>query len=212
MKLLATTNTEYHLQDDDGQEHRWARVTSCLSLLQDFSHVPPDVLAHAAERGKAVHRACWLLCGGADGSGLDRSTLHPEVAPYVAAFEAAQRTLRFAVVEKEVLVYSTRFRYAGRVDLVVKGIGPRTSILDLKTAAQESPVYALQVSAYLEAWKELTTSRAAIDRHILYLKSNGSYRLVSLPAASHAGDFRTFLACQQVYLWKQANSGNGKGR
>lgn len=203
MKLLGTTDTTYRLQQDDGAPVDYPRVTSVLGLLRaDLREIPADVLARAAARGTAVHRAIWLLEGGGDGSGLAWGTLHPELRPYVAAYQDAQAALRFRVVEAERLVVSRRYGYAGRMDLVAKWQGT-FGILDIKTGINH-PAHQLQVSAYREAWAEETGSRRQLRRWILYLRQSGAYRLVDCDEGStHAADFAVFAACVRVYRWLQ---------
>jgi hypothetical protein len=72
VNLLETTETTYRFTG--GVE--LPRITSILSVVHDLSAIPPDVLHHAALRGKAVHRAVWILVGG-DPSGLRWDTVHP---------------------------------------------------------------------------------------------------------------------------------------
>ena len=216
IREIQTTPTAYHLERD-GRPLLLPRVTSVLSIVRgDLAAIPVDVLAHAAERGRAVHRAVWLLEAGGDGSGLSWDTLHPELAPYVRAYQAAKRALRFTVIEKERLVVSSIFGYAGRADLVVEW-ERRFGILDLKTG-QEHASHHLQVSAYLEGWKEMTGSRKKVHRWKLYLRPTGGYDLDDCkrnrdgtPAPTHEADFRSFTNILGAYRWMQAHP-NGNRR
>lgn len=204
MTLLETTATAYHLQRD-GQRLILPRVTSVLSLVHDLSDIPADVLARAAARGRAVHRAVWIL--EADPSGLAWGTLHPELVPYVRAFEQAKRALRWRTVAAERLVVSERYGYAGRADLIVSGInGSHETILDIKTGITD-PSHRLQLAAYVEGYREQTKTKRTIGRRILYLTAEGRYRLEDVPSTEHTADFNTFLACLTVYRWQQRMKG-----
>lgn len=192
---IVTTPTAYHI---DGKVY--PRVTSILALVRDLSSIPPDVLERAAARGNAVHRACWIL--EADPSGLAWDTVHPDVVPYVRAFEDAKRVLRWQTLEAERLVVSTRYGYAGRADLVVTGItGAHVTVLDLKSGVAH-PSHALQLAAYVEAYREMTGTKRSVGRRILYLSGEGRYRLEDVPAARQQADFNVFLACLAVYRWR----------
>lgn len=201
MTLAARTTPTTYLIDGTP----YPRVTTILGLVRDFSSIPLDVLDHAAERGTAVHRACWIL--EADPSGLAWSSLHPEIVPYVKAFQQAKRALGWQAVGAEQLVVSRRYGYAGTADLLVTGIGgSHLTILDLKTGMPH-PSHALQVAAYAEAYREQTTTRRTIGRSILYLTASGAYRLVVVPPADHTNDFSTFLACLTVHRWQAQHGG-----
>ena len=197
---VETTPTAYLI---DGVP--FPRVTTVLGLVRDLSGSPADVLAHAASRGQAVHRACWIL--EADPSGLAWGTLHPELMPYVQAFQSAKRALRWQTVEAERLVVSRRYGYAGRADLLVSGLsGAWQTVLDLKTGVPD-PSHTLQLAAYVEAYREQTGTKRSIGRRILYLTSEGRYRLVEVPAEQQQADFNTFLACLAVHRWQAQHGG-----
>ena len=200
MKLLQTTDTTYRLERD-GTVVEYPRVTAILSVVQDFSAISPERLAHAAERGRAVHRAIWLIEAGGDGSGLAWDTLHPELVPYLHAYQAFKKGTGCRVIEKERLIVSERYRYAGRADLIVEGLERHPDVLDIK-AGQPDPSYALQVAAYEGGYREMLNTKRTFGRCILYLRDNGTYRLVR-PPSPH--DFAVFLAVKQVYDWRQAN-------
>lgn len=199
MRLLETTENSYKI-DRDGTVYELPRVTSPLSLVQRFDGIPAGALAHAAERGKAVHRAIWIL--EADPSGLEWSTVHPEVQPYVEAWLAFKALTGLRVVAAEQFVVSWRYGVAGRADLLVEGLSNRLDVLDLKTGA-EHPAHHLQGSGYLELYRETTGTKRALGRQILYLNPNGTTRLVSPKPEDHQKDFNTFLACVAVYRWSR---------
>ena len=75
--------TAEHLLFDE-EAHRYEldgryipNVTSIIKPLSTLDRVPAEVLARAAERGKAVHKACELHLLG----DLDETTLDDEIAP-----------------------------------------------------------------------------------------------------------------------------------
>lgn len=208
MTLLETTADSYRL--DVGT---YPRVTSILSLVRtDLREIPADVLAHAAQRGQAVHRACYLLAGGIDrhgkASGLAWDSLGDEVRPYVEAFQDFTHHTRCRFLAQEQLVVSRRYGYAGTMDFLCE-LGGVRSVLDVKTG-EPHPAHRLQLAAYREAWMEGMRSRGAVDRLVLYLKPDGRYRLVNCEESGSGGaDFRVFTALLQVWRW-QRNGGNGR--
>jgi len=202
MNLVATTDTAYRF--DTGQE--FVRVTSALSLVRaDLRTIPLEVLHHASERGKAVHRAAWILAGG-DPSGLHWPSVHEEVRPYVEGFQAFQRETGCQFIEQERLVVSQRFWYAGRLDLLGRWKDAH-GIIDLKTGEPHA-THRLQASAYLEAFVEETKTRKRLRRWILYLLPSGRYRVVDCDeVCGHHGDFFVFTQILGVYRWLQGNGG-----
>ena len=200
MKLLQTTDTTYRLERD-GTVVEYPRVTAILSVVQDFSAISPERLAHAAERGRAVHRAIWLIEAGGDGSGLAWDTLHPELVPYLHAYQAFKKGTGCRVIEKERLIVSERYCYAGRADLIVEGLEKRPDVLDIKTG-EPYPSHALQVAAYEWGYREIVNTKRIMGRCVLYLRDNGTYRL-DHHKSPH--DFAVFLAVKQVYDWRKSN-------
>jgi hypothetical protein len=200
MNLLETTETHYKFAGGVDLP----RVTSILSVVHDLSTIPPDVLHHAALRGKAVHRAVWILVGG-DPSGLQWNTVHPECLPYLDAFQKFLKETRVVVLDKERLVPSARYRNCGRLDLLVGGLTSLSSsdIPDIKTGVEHDS-HDLQVTAYSANYQELTGIRRPPGRWKLYLRNDGTYRLKQ-PENSHERDLRCFLAIQQTYLWREAH-------
>ena len=200
VKLLDTTDTSYRLEHD-GTVVEYPRVTAILSVVQDFSAISPERLAYAAERGKAVHRAIWLLEAGGDGTGLAWDTVHPELVPYLTAYQAFKKGTGCRIVEKERLIVSERYRYAGRADLVVEGLEKWSDMLDIKTG-EPNPAHALQLAAYVWGYREMGNTKRILGRCVLYLRDNATYRLVRHHEAT---DFNVFLAVKQVYDWRRAH-------
>ncbi len=201
MTLLDTTPTSYRVEHD-GQSFELPRVTSVLSLVHRFDGISLETLDYAAERGKAVHRAIWLLEGGEDGSGLDWGSLTPEIVPYVQGYVDFKRMTGFRVVARELFVASRRYGVAGRLDRLVEGLSKRLDVLDIKCAAAH-PAHHLQVSGYLECYREQTGSKRAMGRQILYLKDTGKATLVTPTPERHAGEWSAFQGLLTGYRWAQ---------
>jgi len=199
-RLISTSEAQYEIEID-GKIVRLPRVTAILSVVQDFSAISPERLAYAAERGRAVHRAIWLIEAGGDGSGLAWDTVHPELVPYLQAYQAFKKGTGCRVIEKERLIVSERYRYAGRADLIIEGLERHPDVLDIKTG-EAYPSHALQVAAYEWGYRETVNTKRTFGRCILYLRDNGTYRL-DRHKSPH--DFAVFLAVKQVYDWRQAN-------
>src|SRR3989304_5043278 len=92
-------------------------VTRVLALLRPYAGVPRDTLAFAQQRGSAAHRAIHLLEGGGDGSGLHWPSVHPQVEPYVRAWEKFKAEVRWVTIATEEPVVSTLYGFACTPDL-----------------------------------------------------------------------------------------------
>jgi len=128
----------------------------------------------------------------------------PLIVPW-ALWKAVRVALRDPqvrfTIEKERLIVSERYRYAGRADLIIEGLERHPDVLDIKTG-EAYPSHALQVAAYEWGYRETVNTKRTFGRCILYLRDNGTYRL-DRHKSPH--DFAVFLAVKQVYDWRQAN-------
>lgn len=152
-------------------------VTRILAPLHDFLGIPPAVLQHAADRGRAIHRAIELDCA----NDLDDATLHLELVPYIQAWRKFFVDYEPEVIATEKQVHHPRLRYAGTLDAKMQ-IRGSLYYVDYKATAQLPPTGGLQLKAYQEAdqSQEPEPERNA-KRAVLWLKNDGTYRLVEKP-------------------------------
>ena len=157
----------------DGQEV--PSVTEILKPLhRSYGKVNASVLEYAANRGKAVHAALELFDLGGE---LEAS---PETEGYIRAYLEWQSVYRPKWTAVEQIVWSGLFGYAGTLDRAGFLNGGEFAIVDLKTsqATKESLVsVCCQTAAYEIAFNEHTPQRG-YKRYGLFLKSDGTYRLV----------------------------------
>ena len=192
--------------DKEAHIYRWngeivPSVTQILKPLSALSYgtIPSAVLAHAADRGTAVHNATWFY----DQDDLDESTLDPEVAPYVAAYIEWRKVSGFEIETIETPVYSERLRYAGTPDRVVRK-GRKEGILDIKTTLRLEMGVGPQTAGYLEAENE---QRRAWHgdllryRWALQLKSDGRFELTEMTSPEDIGEF--YALCHHHHWLKK---------
>lgn len=173
-------------------------VTTMISdaKLVDLDQIPPAVLEHKRNIGNAVHYATELHDLGV----LDPASVHESIKPYFNAYLKFLAETDVQILEVENVVYHDTYQYAGKNDRVILLNGYR-GVLDIKTTSILSAAVGVQTAAYKEA---LNCGRADADkvvtRFALQLRPDSTYRLEQF---SDHSDFSTFLACLQVYNWKQ---------
>lgn len=170
-------------------------VTQALGVISAYDGIPPAILAEAAERGTAVHKAIELHLQ----DDLDEASLDPVIAGYFYGYWKFERETGFKPRHSEALVYSAKYGYAGTLDLE-GDLHHKAAIIDTKTTRQLMASAGPQTAAYEAAFKEQHQSRRNYQRYALLLKQDSTYRLEPCTAA---GDFRVFLACLTVHNFKR---------
>lgn len=174
-------------------------VTRILSPWADFSRVPDDVLAHAAERGTLVHRACACHL-----TGVWSPPVTPEIAGYVLSFEQWAPVVADVTLVEDALV-DEGAGYQGHPDLICRLQGDDClTLVDFKTPLSRAKAWRPQLAAY----QALAQKRGLDVRRLMSvrLKKNAGRPIVNESTATAAHDlavFRNALAC-----WKYFNGGN----
>ncbi len=172
-------------------------VTCILSPWTDFSRVPDDVLAHAAERGTLVHRACACRL-----MGVWSPPVSSEVAGYVLSFEQWAPIVADVVLARGNSDRERRYRGS---DLICRLQGDAfLSVIDFKTPLARARAWRPQLAAY----QALARKHGMDVRRLLSvrLKKTAGRPIVNESTATAAHDlaiFRNALAC-----WKYFNGGN----
>lgn len=143
---------------------RYPSVTQVLQPYADFGQIPEAVLAHAAERGQTVHRACAAVARG-----QWVPPLGDEIDGYVASFRAWFGLAVVEVVAVEERLYNHVLGYCGQPDIICRLKGDREGLLtliDLKTPTTEGRLWAMQLAAYRELAEHngITVDRVVILR------------------------------------------------
>jgi len=118
-------------------------VTQIISPYVDFSHVPPDRLALASERGTRVHTAC-----AAHAQGLFMLGLPPDITGYVDSFRRWFDHVVDHVILVEERLADDAMGYHGQPDILVAAKHGETLLVDYKTPVAKSKSWRLQMAAY----------------------------------------------------------------
>jgi len=168
-------------------------VTEVLRLvgLDDWSHVPPDTLAAAQERGQLVHYWCEMV----DRYDVAAEEADPEAVPYVTAYRSFRGESRWEVELIEHPLVSARLRLAGTPDRVFRVPGePIPRLVDLKSG-EPTDAAKMQTAGYAELLMDAGTY-PRLRRHTLALRADGAYRLS--PEYRDPADRLDFLAALRV--------------
>lgn len=182
-------------------------VTGILKAagLVDFSHIPPNILGAALERGTTVHKAIHfsnendLDVGGFMGE-------FPGYAGYLQAWLTFRETKRFRPIVCERRIASRVQQVAGTLD-VLGVMDGHAALIDYKTAITiDSVCPDLQLAAYDVLAREWAASDPALaeffreypftDRFAIQLRKDGTFRLHKYNDPTL---YRQFLTLVQAY-------------
>lgn len=167
-------------------------VTTIIRPLVDFAGIPADVLAAAAARGRAVHKACELD----DMDDLDESSVAPELLGYVEAWRAFRRQMIVEILDVERPLYHGVFRFAGTRDVRAKLRDGSIWIIDRKTSASAERWHGVQLAGY--ALLDDANSGQHDRLGAVMLRADGTYKLEPYGASA---DMRCFMSLLNVYQW-----------
>lgn len=185
---------------DTGRELLGVSQVLRLAGIVDPGAYAFPAAAAAAERGTEVHAACELLDAGL----ITLDELAEEHRGYGTAWEAFLRDTAAKVLHSELVLGSTVYGYAGRVDrlLVVDG---HHVVADIKTSAAPAAWWGLQLEGYRRlAVGELGLLWQRAKRWTVRLTAAGNYRV---EAWSGDGDVLDWCAAVRVAWWKRRNGG-----
>lgn len=158
-----------------------------------------SVLPHAwsideyyLQRGTATHWGCKLLDDGV----LDRSSVDPEIAPRIEAWERFRSDYKGLVIGCELPLGHPEYMYAGTLDRVFECQG-EIVIVDLKNGV--CPRVYLQLGAYSLLWSASKRGRPAVKAAAVELQSTGMYRCHWMNKNELKMAERQFLAILTVY-------------
>jgi len=159
------------------------RVTDVCKLLENPNWVPESALM----RGRYVHRACELLDGGGDNTGLDLDSLDPVLKLYLDAYISFKELYTFDPGRIEEGIISHTYRYQGTPDRVNE-----KEIWEIKCGPPR-PVTGIQLAAYAKHF------RRQLRRFSVHLYPTGRFTVEPWKDPS---DFSIFLAALNCWNWR----------
>lgn len=170
-------------------------VPGVTDILQDNFGVKPYWSEWHAQKGKAIHRAIALLVKNE----LNWASVDHRIIGRIKAFQRFIRETEYEVIQSEVSIFSSRYQFAGTLDLVVSDGAVNPILIDIKPPSAE-PIVNLQLAAYsllLEEEGTYKIKRAAC----VCLKDNDYYSMKWVDNLAHSK--RVFLACLTVSNWQK---------
>lgn len=180
----------------DPEQHRYFKgpvelpslsvILKSAGLTDDFSGVPEWILEHKRQIGQSLHKCIELYFAGT----LDRDSIHPDVLPYYAGFEAYVADHKPSLYVSEAPVCSIEHWVACKPDLVL--VAP-LEVTEFKTTLKISRFVPIQL-----AGQALCIGETA-KRTVCQLKKDGTYKLVEY---TDPRDFEIVKAAARIYKWK----------
>lgn len=192
--MLLEFEPEAHVYRLNGR--RVPSVTDVVSVLEDFSRIPPAALETARVFGGHVHDAIAFDIRGA----LDWKRLAKPLVPYVEAWRRFCKDSGLVISASELRVAHEKLGFAGRLD--VKGLLNKAScIIDVKSGALPRSV-GPQTAGY-EAALAAAFGAKVRRRYALQLDPSFScgYKLHPLVDPS---DWTHFLSALNVWNFRHA--------
>lgn len=175
-------------------------VTQILAPLVNFDGIPAATLERKRKIGTLLHETVardWF-------QETDLNLLDDDVEPYFVGWRKFRcsygQTLDLSGFETPLA--STLYRYAGTPDFwgIFEG---QPAVFDIKTSVALSPTVGLQLAGYRQLLAEHDGEKWKNAR--LFAVQVGKNRKFTLREYNASTDFFVFLACLQIYHWREEN-------
>lgn len=192
-------DAENHIYHLDGKEVD--SVSSIINIGHDFRFVDQKVLAAAADLGSKVHKAVELF----EKKTLNRAKLDPLLNDYLEQWIVAKNIIRFDPIAFETRVCSTKYHYAGTMDvhgLLLPSLPSddvEEILIDVKSGAS-MPIHRLQTAGYRIAAIERGLVTEKCKRACIYL-SPDSWEIDF--HINNAYDSMAFISLSTYAYWKR---------
>ncbi len=163
------------------------RVTACLYPFSGLSHIDPEILANAAERGTKVHEICDAMMND-----IGVFNISDTYEGYINSFTQWIPGKKF--VSRPSRFYCDKYYISGEIDGLYKEKDGYV-LFDIKTPARESKTWMLQGSAYSYLAKQAGFNIIRIE--FIKLDKTGKEPKVF----TYKEDFNAFVNCLEVYRY-----------
>lgn len=198
---IVTLDEDKHVYTDE-RGLVWPGVTTIIKPLYDFSRVPPETLRRKAELGRLVHRCTELIDRGEDISAWLAEKAQDDVRPYLDAYADFLDQMAPLMVCSEMVVWSERWRYAGKLDRILKLDG-EPFLVDYKTTWNVEPPVWVQLAGYANTDQVADRKFKSLRRAVLKLENDGRWRWMAPADGNDPRHWGCFAAHLQAHYWKE---------
>lgn len=170
-------------------------VTRIIAPWVDWSHVSPERLALAAERGTLIHDACRAVA--LDIGWFPITAEGREITGYVQSFRRWFEAVVREVIFTERELSDDRLGFIGHPDLLVMSKDHEKLLIDLKSPVTKSKSWRLQLAAYGHLCEQAGHRPDKIGS--LRLHPEGKAPKMDWYEGSRLQDFNVFLSASNVY-------------
>lgn len=183
------------------------RAVGVSADFEDLKQISPRVaqsINYKRDLGTALHADAHAL----DDDDLDWSTVHPDVEPYLRAWQTCRENLGLFAIQRERRVYSPTLGVCGTLDGIFyrSQDADRRILIDLKVGDPEAAGARYQLAGYELLWTEEHPDRPIAERWSVQLTPahRVPYRITNYTAEpdawQHIPMFRAFVTT----YWHQA--------
>lgn len=145
-------------------------------------------LRKTQDRGTFIHKACQDIAEGR------KIEIKGKYASFLHGVESYYKTIKPVHLQSEVLVYSDRYQYAGRMDEICK-IGNYNSLIDYKSGKDIYAQVGLQLAAGAQALHEMQIIDIDKMYCVLFMET-GEYIMKEIKES-----FDNFLKAYELFKW-----------
>lgn len=171
-------------------------VTEVLSPWSDYSSVPPDRLAAAAERGKRIHAAAAAKLTGT----FLVVPLHPEDAGLWESLSSWMDSEISDVFDVEPELIDEKMGFIGHPDLLCC-VRKRYCVVDWKTPQTEQPTWKIQLGAYVHLAIQARKYVSPVWRGMAVQPHPEGKPAKATPYLGTAQDLSIFLSALNAYRY-----------
>jgi|GEM_PF-2291327 len=133
------------MNEQDQARTKYPRVSDIIGIQteREMRSIPLENLIAASEKGTKIHRYCTAYA-----KGLMLPEIEIECAPYLEAFKEWSNLCLKKVLLTRTRLYDDQLRYSGEPDMIVELKNGKKALIDIKSSAQESKAWAVQLAAY----------------------------------------------------------------
>lgn len=178
------------------------RVPSVTQIIGTIFGSKPWFTDYYAQRGSALHKAIEYY----NQDELDEESVDERVTPKLNAYKRFYNDFKtsVAVVKAEQFYISKKYRFGGKLDVILSELDDSLILADYKSSFDFSVF--LQLAAYRILIKENTNLKISKSL-VIILNDDESYKLKWIQKKDFFKHEQIFLSCLNIYNFIKQNNG-----